>query len=119
MTGLRQAIERFKQAQRHHGLDVHDVERAEGLRQARQQLEAHADRTLRRLPFGVYPVTSERHYAVREEVELRGGRRVRGQTLCGGTSGYPPRGHPAPCADCLLVAERYLLEGGPPLELDL
>ena len=119
MTQLRQAIEQCKQAQRHHAVDVHDVERAEALRRAREQLEEHADRTLRRLPFGVYPVTSERHYAVREEVELREGRRVRGQTLCGATSGYPPRGHPAPCAECLLVAERYLLDGGPPLELGL
>jgi hypothetical protein len=118
-TALRQAIEQFKRAQREHGQDVHDSERADTLRVARQQLDEVAARTLRRLPFAVYPVTPNAHYAVRQEVELRDGRRYRGQTLCGAASGYPPRGHPAPCADCLLVAERYLLEGGPPLELPL
>ena len=118
-TALRQAIEQFKQAQREHAQDVHDVERAEALRLARQQLDEHAQRTLRRLPFPVYPVTPQAHYAVRQEVELREGRRVRGQTLCGAQSGYPPRGHPAPCTHCLLVAERYLIEGPPELELAL
>jgi hypothetical protein len=119
LTSLRQAIEHFKQAQREHALDVHDAERAEALRVARQQLDDHARRTLRRLPFAVYPVTPQAHYAVRAEVELREGRRRPGQTLCGAQSGYPPRGHPAPCAACLLIAERYLIEGGPPLELAL
>ena len=119
LTALRQAIEHFKQAQREHAVDVHDPERAEALRVARQQLDEHAARTLRRLPFAVYPVTPQAHYAVRDEVELREGRRHRGQTLCGAQSGYPPRGHPAPCASCLLIAERFLVEGPPPLELQL
>jgi hypothetical protein len=119
LTALRDAIEQFRRAQREHGEDVHDPQRAEALRVARQQLDEHAQRTLRRLPFGVYPVTPNAHYAVRREVELREGRRFRGQTLCGAASGYPPRGHPAPCANCLLVAERYLIDGPPPLELAL
>lgn len=118
-TALRQVIEQFRQAQREHGRDVHDLERAEALRLARRTLDEHAGRIIRRLPFPVYPVTSQGHLAVRVEVELRDGRRYRGQTLCGAPSGYPPRGHPAPCANCLLAAERYLLEGPPPLELAL
>ncbi len=118
-TVLRQVIDEFRRAQREHGQDIHDPVRAESLRLARQQLDEHAHRILRRLPFGVYPVTAHSHFAVREEIELPDGRRYRGQTLCGAPSGYPPRGHPAPCTHCLLVAERYLLEGPPPLELPL
>jgi hypothetical protein len=116
-TALREVIEQFKRAQRDHGHDVHDRERVDALRLARQQLDEHARRTVRRLPFTVYPVTPSAHLAVREEVELPDGRRYRGQTLCGAASGYPPRGQPAPCTACLLVAERYLIEGPPPLEL--
>lgn len=118
-TPLKRSIEEFRRAQRERERDVHDPELAAALRLARQQLDQQARATLQRLPFGVYPVTPEHHYAVREEVELREGRRHRGQTLCGAGSGHPPRGHPAPCAACLLVAERYLLEGPPPLELPL
>lgn len=118
-TALRQVIEHFREAQREHARDLHDAGRAEALRLARRALDEHAQQLLRRLPFSVYPVTSQGHLAVRAEVELRDGRRYRGQTLCGARSGYPPRGHPAPCADCLLTAERYLIEGPPPLELPL
>ena len=92
---------------------------AERLRRARQVLDGEARGLLRRLPFPIYPVTPDHHLAVREEIQLREGRRVRGQTLCGARSGYPPKGRPAPCPDCLLVAERYLVEGPPPLELKL
>ena len=116
-TALRQAIEQFRQAQREHGEDIRDPVRAESLRLARKQLDEHARGVLQRLPFTVYPVTPDAHLAVREEVQLPEGWRYRGQTLCGARSGYPPRGRPAPCTDCLLVAERYLLEGPPPLEL--
>jgi hypothetical protein len=118
-TQLRQAIDDFRRAQREHAHDVHDPGTAEALRRARQRLDHEARDMLRRLPFGVYPVTQQGHLAVRREVELREGRRFRGQTLCGATSGNPPRGHPAPCSACLLVAERYLTDGPPPLELDL
>jgi hypothetical protein len=118
-TALSHAIEQFKRAQRDHGQDVHDRDRAEALRLARRHLDEHAQRTMRRLPFPVYPVTPSAHLAVRREVELPDGRRYRGQTLCGAASGYPPRGRPAPCPNCLLVAERYLLEGPPPLQLPL
>jgi hypothetical protein len=118
-TQLRQAIDDFRHAQREHARDVHDPGTADALRRARQRLDHEARDVLRRLPFGVYPVTQQGHFAVRREVELREGRRHRGQTLCGATSGNPPRGHPAPCPACLLAAERYLVEGPPPLELDL
>ena len=116
-TLLKQAIDQFRTAQREHGRDVHDASRAEALLQARKHLDEHAFRTIRRLPFAVYPVTPQSHFAVREEVQLPDGHRYRGQTLCGAPSGFPPRGHPAPCTNCLLVAENYLLEGPPPLEL--
>lgn len=118
-TALRKAIERFRTAQKEHARDVHDAARAEALKEARHVLEDEAASLFRRLPFRVVPATQERHFAVREEVILLEGRRVKGQTLCGAPSGRPPYGHPAPCIDCLLVAERYLLEGPPPLELDL
>lgn len=118
-TPLRASIDQFKQAQREHARDMHDRESAEALRQARQQLDAEARAALRRLPFGVYPATPDCHYAVKEEVLLAEGRRRRGQTLCGAPGGHPPRGHPAPCLDCLRVADRFLTEGPPPLELEL
>jgi hypothetical protein len=118
-TPLRQAMEEFRRAQREHARDVHDRERAEALRLARVRLEQQAGAALRRLPFGVYPVTPERHFAVRRDVELREGHRYRAQTLCGAPSGSPTRGQPAPCLACLHVAERFLLEGPPPLELGL
>lgn len=116
---LRQAIERFRQAQREHERDLREPLAAERLRRARQLLDGEAHALLRRLPFPVYPVTPDHHLAVREEVLLHDGRRARGQTLCGARSGYPPKGKPAPCADCLLSAERFLVEGPAPLELDL
>lgn len=116
---LRSAIEEFKHAQKEHARDVHDPERADALRRARLRLDLAAADLLRRVPFHVYPVTPECHYAVKEEVVLREGTRRRAQTLCGAPSGYPPRGRPAPCPACLLAAERYLVEGPPPLELDL
>lgn len=118
-TALRQAIEQFREAQRERSRAVHDQARAEALLHARQQLDQQTRQLLGRLPFGVRPVTPECHFAVREEVHLREGRRRPGQTLCGAPSGYPPRGRPAPCTACLLVAEHYLLEGPPPLELEL
>ena len=118
-TALKRAVDEVRRAQKEHARDVHDPERVEALRQARQVLEHETESLLHRLPFRVIPATQERHYAVRENVELREGRRVKGQTLCGAPSGRPPVGHPAPCASCLLVAERYLLVGPPPLELDL
>lgn len=118
-SSLRTAIEEFRRAQKEHARDLHDPLGAEALRQARQALEHEATRVLRGLPFRVVPATQERHFAVREEVELREGRRFKGQTLCGAPSGRPPFGHPAPCPDCLLVAERYLRDGPPPLELEL
>lgn len=118
-TALKKAIEEFRTAQKEHARDVHDPERAEALKQARQALENETASLLQRLPFRVIPATQERHLAVRESVELREGRRVKGQTLCGAPSGRPPFGHPAPCTSCLLIAEHYLLEGPPPLELDL
>lgn len=114
---LRQAIEEFRKAQREHAHDLHDPGRAEALRLARLNLDGHAARITRALPFSVYPVTPQAHLAVREDAELHDGRRVKGQTLCGAPSGYPPRGHPAPCTACLIAAERYLSEGPPPLEL--
>lgn len=116
---LEQAIEEFRAAQREHAHAPRDPFVAESLRRARQRLDAEAAATLRGFPFSVYPVTPERHFAVREAALLREGRRVRGQTLCGAPSGYPPRGNPAPCTECLRVAERYLVHGPPPLELDL
>ena len=119
VSALRQVIEEFREAQREHSRDLHDAARAETLRLARRALDDHAHQLLRRLPFPVYPVTPQGHLAVRSEVELRDGHRFRGQTLCGAASGHPPRGRPAPCPNCLLAAERYLLEGPPPLELPL
>ena len=118
-SSLRQAIEGFRQAQRERQKDVHDPARAAALRTARQELEQQLQLLLKRLPFSAYPVTPERHFAVREEVLLLEGPRRPGQTLCGAPSGHPPRGHPAPCTDCLLVAERFLIQGPPPLELGL
>lgn len=118
-TALRRAVEEFRRAQKEHAKDVHDPARAEALKGARAVLEDETTALFRRLPFRVVPATQERHFALREEVLLREGKRVPGQTLCGAPSGRPPYGHPAPCLDCLLVAERYLLDGPPPLELDL
>ncbi len=118
-TVLRKSIEEFRRAQKEHAQDVHNAERAEALREARQALEHETASLLRRLPFRLVLATRERHFAVREELLLREGRRAAGQTLCGAPSGRPPYGHPAPCPDCLLVAERYLREGPPPLELEL
>lgn len=118
-TALKKAIESFRRAQKEHARNVHDPQCAEALRRARQTLEQEAAPLLHRLPFRVIPATQERHFAVREDVDLWEGRRVKGQTLCGAPSGRPPFGHPAPCTHCLLIAERYLVEGPPPLELDL
>ena len=118
-TALKKAVEDFRRAQKEHARDVRDPELAEALKQARQSMEGEAATLLQRLPFRVIPATQERHFAVREDVELRQGRRVKGQTLCGAPSGRPPFGHPAPCTHCLQSAEHYLLEGPPPLELDL
>lgn len=116
---LRQVIEQFRTAQRQHARDLRDPALAEALRAARQALDAEAKLLLHRLPFSVYPATPQCHFAVREPVQLREGRRFRGHTLCGAPGGTPPRGHPAPCTACLLVAERYLTDGPPDLELEL
>jgi hypothetical protein len=116
---LRQAIDAFRQAQREHARDVHDAEHAAALRHARLELDRRTRELLGRLPFQAWFATAEAHLAVKGEVLLREGRRVRGQTLCGAPSGRPPPGRPAPCPACLLVAERYLVEGPPPLELEL
>lgn len=118
-SSLRRAIDAFRLARREHRVDVHDAARAEALRLARVELDARVHDLLERLPFAVYLVTEHAHYATRQEVLLREGRRHRGQTLCGADSGRPAHGHPAPCTACLLVAERYLVEGPPDLELEL
>lgn len=119
MTPLRRAIEAFRDAQRERQQDVHDAQRAENLRRARAELDAEAAELLGRLPFRVRMVTEQGHLAVAEAVALREGKRAAGQTLCGAPSGRHPFGHPARCPECLLVAERYLVHGPPPLELEL
>lgn len=116
---LRRAIEEFRDAQKQHRVDVHDPLRAEALRRARVELDARVQELLERLPLSVYLVTEHAHLATRQDVQLREGRRLRGQTLCGAASGRHSFGHPAPCPACLLVAERYLVEGPPDLELEL
>lgn len=116
---LRRVIETFQQAQEEHGKDRHDPLKAEALRQARVKLDATAGAMLRRLPFRVRIVGAGGHMVVGEEVLLREGRRMRGQTLCGAPPGRLLRGHPAPCGSCLRTADRYLTDGPPPLELEL
>lgn len=121
------AWESFHAASAAWGHDLHDLEKAAALVQARDALEDSLSAVLARVPYRVRKVADLRprrdggqvHLAVSSEIAIEDWHRPKGQTLCGAPPGRFAGERPVTCTACLRLLDRHVDREPNPPELAL